>query len=300
MGFDACGIAKAEDLENEKQTFQKWLGNQYHAEMKWLENNLENRFSPSLLVQNAKSIIVVLKNYFTDNYPFKNSSYKISRYALGNDYHSVLKKQLSTLLKEIQQRFPEIDGRCFVDSAPVYEKTWAHRAGLGWIGKNSLLINRHFGSWTFIGEIFVSTELAYDEPLKNYCGSCRKCIDSCPTGAIVDCGVIDANRCIAYHTIENKGTIPENIKKKLNGWIFGCDICQEVCIWNKRAIAHNENEFLPGKELLSLTDDQFSTLTEEKFNDIFSHSAVKRTKYQGFMRNIKDNEASIIEAKNRT
>ncbi len=293
-GFDACGIARAEELKEEKKHLNNWLCKGYHAGMKWMENHFDKRTNPQILVEGTKSIVVVLKNYTPTFYPFENRKYKIARYALGVDYHKIVKKRLLLLLKDIQENLDKnITGRCFVDSAPVMERVWAQKAGLGWIGKNSLLINRKLGSYFFIGEIFLNIELVYDKPIHNMCGTCTYCIDSCPTGAIIQPGVIDANRCISYHTIENKTDISINIKNNLNGWIFGCDICQEVCPWNFRAKPHEELAFTPNKLLLHISDEELENLSEEKYLQIFNQSAVKRAKYPQLMRNIRANMSVI-------
>ncbi|MGC8804000.1 MAG: tRNA epoxyqueuosine(34) reductase QueG, partial [Bacteroidales bacterium] len=272
--------ARAERLEEDEYRLQQWLSKGYHAGMQWMANHVDKRINPQLLFEGTRSIVVVLKNYAPAHYPFANRKYKIARYALGVDYHRVIKKQLQRLLYEIQQTFGNhIRGRCFVDSAPVMERTWAQRAGLGWIGKNSLLLNRRLGSYFFIGEIFLDIELAYDKPINNLCGTCTYCIDACPTGAIVAPMVIDASRCISYQTIENKNDIDEPVKGKLQGWIFGCDICQEVCPWNFRANPHHEPAFEASPALKELTDEQLENLTEESYSCLFARSPVKRAKY---------------------
>lgn len=291
LGFDACGIARAEQLTEEQNHLHAWLERGYHAGMQWMQSHIDKRANPQLLVEGTRSIVVVLKNYFPSAYPFANKKYKIARYALGVDYHRVVKKQLLTLLGEIQQAIGHpIQGRCFVDSAPVLERTWAHRAGLGWIGKNSLLLNRKLGSYFFIGEIFLNIDLEYDRPVNNLCGTCTYCIDACPTGAIVAPMVVDANRCISYQTIENKGEIDEPVRGKMQGWIFGCDICQEVCPWNFRAKPHRESAFDPKPIMFEITDDDFENLTEETYSVLFSRSAVKRAKYPKLVDNIKANQ----------
>lgn len=291
LGFDACGIARAERLEEEEVRLREWLSKGYHAGMQWMANHVDKRIDPQQLFEDTRSIVVVLKNYAPPHYPFADKKYKIARYALGVDYHRVVKKQLLTLLAEIRQSFGEhIRGRCFVDSAPVMERVWAQRAGLGWIGKNSLLLNRQLGSYFFIGEIFLDIELSYDTPINNLCGTCTYCIEACPTGAIVAPQVIDANRCISYQTIENKDGIDEPVKGKLQGWIFGCDICQEVCPWNFRARPHHEPAFEASPALKKLTDEQLENLTEESYSYLFVRSAVKRAKYPKLLANIQANQ----------
>jgi len=291
LGFDACGIARAEKLNEEESHLKEWLSKGYHAGMMWMNRNSELRVDPRLLFEGTRSIVVVLKNYAPAHYPFADRKYKIARYALGNDYHRVVKKQLLALLDEIQQAFgKQIRGRCFVDSAPVLERVWAHRAGLGWIGKNSLLLNRHLGSYFFIGEIFLDIELAYDKPINSLCGTCTYCIDACPTGAIVAPMMVDANRCISYQTIENKSEIDEPVRDKLKGWIFGCDICQEVCPRNFRVKPHQEPAFEILPALRDLTDNQIENLTEETYNSVFARSPVKRAKYPKLVHNIRTNQ----------
>ncbi|MCX7987136.1 MAG: tRNA epoxyqueuosine(34) reductase QueG [Bacteroidales bacterium] len=291
LGFDACGIASAEPLDEEKNNLKEWLAKGYHAGMEWMNNHFDKRANPRMLVEGTRSIIVVLKNYTPVSYPFAHRKYKIARYALGLDYHKVVKKQLNQLLSAIQLNIGEqVQGRCFVDSAPVMERVWAHRAGLGWIGKNSLLINRKLGSYCFIGEIFLNIDLVYDRPINNLCGTCTYCIDACPTGAIVAPMIVDANRCISYHTIENKHEIDESVKNKMKGWIFGCDICQEVCPWNFRITPHREPAFEPSPDLRNFTDEHFENLTEETYQKLFAHSAVKRAKYPKLLQNIKINQ----------
>lgn len=287
LGFDACGIAQVKELSKSSSYLKDWLDNGYQADMKWMENNFEKRIDPSKLVENSKSVIVLLKNYYPEEYPFENRKLKIARYAFGEDYHNVLKKKLKVFLNHINSEIGPAKGRYFVDSAPVLERAWAKEAGLGWIGKNSMLINKKIGSFCFIAEIITDIELVYDSPINNYCGTCTKCIEACPTGAIVKPYIVDSNKCISYHTIENKCEIPENISINLNGHIFGCDICQEVCPWNNKARPSDELSFnIPG-ELRSIKDNDWLTITEEKFNKIFTKSAVKRTGYDGLKRNIK-------------
>lgn len=286
FGFDACGIAKVERLSSEESNLLQWISNGYYADMEWMTKNMEKRIDPRLLVKNAKSVIVVLKNYTVHNFPFENKKYKISRYALGVDYHKVIKKKLKSLFQFINEMTGSIVGRYFVDSAPVLEKAWAVKAGLGWIGKNSLLLHRKLGSYCFIGEILVDVELEYDTPINNMCGTCTYCIEACPTGAIIEPKIVDSRKCISYHTIENRGEIPDDVQQYMHNWIFGCDICQEVCPWNWRVPEHNEPQFSPKKELISISDEQFEQMNEITFIDVFAGSAVKRTKFNGLIRNI--------------
>ena len=287
-GFSACGIAKAAKLTKDSSYLDTWLSAGYHAGMKYMENHYEKRIDPTLLVEGAKSVIVVLLNYYPKIYPFENRKYKISRYALGHDYHTVVKDKLSVLLKSISENVGTVNGRAFVDSAPVMERAWAREAGLGWIGKNSLLINKTLGSYFFIGELIVDIDLHYDSPIDDYCGTCRKCLDACPTRAIVSAKVVDSNKCISYNTIENKEPeIPESIQYHMNGRIFGCDICQEVCPWNVKIKAHETTELAILESVENSSDAILENISEEEFATIFKNSPVKRAKYSGFIRNIK-------------
>jgi epoxyqueuosine reductase len=287
-GFEACGIAKAAPLIHDSIHLDAWLAAGFQAGMKYMENHYDLRLDPTKLVEGAKSVIVVLQNYYPSTYPFENSKYKISRYALGYDYHDVVKKKLHQLYNDINNEVCEIKGRAFVDSAPVMERAWARQAGLGWIGKNSLLLNKQFGSYFFIAELIVDIELHYDEPLEaEYCGECKKCLDACPTRAIVRPKIIDSNKCISYNTIENKEpSIPEYIQPNLKGRIFGCDICQEVCPWNAKIKPHKTPEFEPNQLLKNITDQQFENISETEFDSIFAKSPVKRAKFNGLKRNI--------------
>ena len=286
LGFYDCGISKAEPLKKEAEYLKKWIAEKRQGEMQFMENYFDKRTNPTKLVENAKSVISVIYNYFPKELQ-KENTYKISKYAYGKDYHFIVKRMLKSLLSTIQGKIPEeLNGRVFVDSAPVMDKVWAQKAGLGWIGKNTNLISRKYGSFVFIGEIITDIELSYDKPIKDYCGSCRKCLDACPTGALTAPYEIDASKCISYYTIEKKGDLPENMEGKFKDWIFGCDICQDVCPWNLRQIPHNEPEFEPHTDLLNLSKPDWEKLSREHFNEIFRKSAVKRTKYQGLKRNI--------------
>jgi epoxyqueuosine reductase len=287
IGFDACGMAKAAPLLNDAKHFETWLSAGYQAGMKYMENFSDKRIDPTLLVEGAKSIIVVLLNYYPKQYIFENRKYKISRYALGHDYHTVIKNKLSDLLKLINNNVCTTTGRAFIDSAPVMERAWAREAGLGWIGKNSLLLNKKLGSYFFIGELIVDIELEYDSPINDHCGTCRKCLDECPTRAIVLPKVVDSNKCISYNTIENKESeIPETIRHTMNGRIFGCDICQEVCPWNTKLTPHNINEFNTFEVFEKFSDHDLENISEHEFNTIFKDSPVKRSKFAGFKRNM--------------
>jgi len=287
LGFSSCGISKARFLSEEADNFEKWLTKGYQGSMSYLEKNIDKRLDPRLLVPGSKSVISLSYNYFPPKKLNEENNFIISKYAYGKDYHKVLKKKLKKLFASIREKIGEIEGRVFVDSAPIHERAWAKLSGLGWVGKNSLLINKNKGSYFFLAEIICDLELEYDEPVLNRCGSCTRCIDACPTDAITEAQVIDANKCISYLTIENKENIPEELNGSLTDSIFGCDICQDVCPWNKRSTPHNEKEFLPNKELKKLKRKDWIEITEETFNKIFEGSAVKRTKYKGLTRNIK-------------
>lgn len=287
LGFSSCGISKARFLSEEADNFEKWLTKGYQGSMSYLEKNIDKRLDPRLLVPGSKSVISLSYNYFPPKKLIEENNFIISKYAYGKDYHKVLKKKLKKLFASIREKIGEIEGRVFVDSAPIHERAWAKLSGLGWVGKNSLLINKNKGSYFFLAEIICDLELEYDEPVLNRCGSCTRCIDACPTDAITEAQVIDANKCISYLTIENKENIPEELNGSLTDSIFGCDICQDVCPWNKRSTPHNEKEFLPNKELKKLKRKDWIEITEETFNKIFEGSAVKRTKYKGLTRNIK-------------
>ena len=287
LGFSSCGISKARFLSEEADNFEKWLTKGYQGSMSYLEKNIDKRLDPRLLVPGSKSIISLSYNYFPPKKLIEENNFIISKYAYGKDYHKVLKKKLKKLFASIREKIGKIEGRVFVDSAPIHERAWAKLSGLGWVGKNSLLINKNKGSYFFLAEIICDLELEYDEPVLNRCGSCTRCIDACPTDAITEAQVIDAKKCISYLTIENKENIPEELSGSLTDSIFGCDICQDVCPWNKRSTPHNEKEFLPNKELQKLKRKDWIELTEETFNKIFEGSAVKRTKYKGLTRNIK-------------
>jgi len=285
LGFADCGIAKATLLDTESANLKKWLNDGRHGDMQYMENHFEKRVNPQKLVENAKSVISVIFNYYpSHNQP--KATYKISKYAYGKDYHFILKDKLRSLFNYLQSIIPEVQGRAFVDTAPVMDKVWAQKAGLGWIGKNTNLINPKLGSYVFIGELIVDIELEYDTPVKDYCGNCRKCVDACPTGALTGPYQIDASKCISYLTIEKKGELPNEYQNKMNKWIFGCDACQDVCPWNRKAIPHQSEELKPHPDLLKFKDTDWENLTKEKFNELFRKSAVKRTKYTGLKRNI--------------
>jgi len=285
LNFDYCGISKAEFLTQEVERLKTWLDNDYHGRMSYMANHLDKRLDPALLVKDARSVISLLYNYYPEsNLPEKNN-YKLSRYAYGEDYHFVIKNKLKKFLSIIKDEMPEVLGRIFVDSAPVMERQWAAQSGLGWIGKNTLLINRNAGSFFFIAELIVNIELVYDNPIGDFCGTCTRCIDACPTDALTPYNM-DASKCISYLTIELKEEIPKAFEGKLRDWIFGCDICQEVCPWNRFSKPHNEPLFKPDDKLNSFNKKDWIEITEDTFQSLFKKSAVKRTKYSGLKRNI--------------
>ncbi len=286
LGFLDCGIAKADYLEEEASKLEQWLHAGNHGSMSYLERNFDLRLDARKLVPGAKSVVVLLFNYFPEETIPETDNYKIARYAYGRDYHKVLKKKLKQLMNEFREEFGEVDGRCFVDSAPVMERVWAKKAGLGWAGKNTLLLSQKKGSYFFLAEMFMDMELEYDHPTTDHCGSCTACIDACPTDALSPYR-LDSNRCISYLTIELKEAIPTEYDGKMEDWIFGCDICQEVCPWNRFSKSHNEPSFEPKEPLKSLRKPDWEEITEEIFAEIFAGSAVKRTGFDGFKRNIR-------------
>lgn len=287
LGFMFCGISKAEFLEDEAPRLEAWLTKGLHGEMKYMENYFDKRLDPRKLVDGAKSVISLGLNYYTDAAQQDENAPKISKYAFGHDYHTVIKDKLKQLLNTLQEKIGDIQGRAFVDSAPVLDKAWAKKSGLGWVGKNTNLINKQSGSFFFLAELIVDVELAYDIPLtQDYCGTCTRCIDACPTDAIVTPFVVDGSRCISYLTIELKNEIPAEFQGKMDNNMFGCDICQDVCPWNRFSVPHREPEFAPSAELLSLTKKDWEEITEDVFQKVFQKSPVKRTKYVGLKRNI--------------
>lgn len=287
LGFSFCGISKAEFLEDEAKKTEVWLSRGYQGKMNYLENHFDKRLDPTLLVPGAKSVISLLYNYSPENDLAQHATLKVAKYAYGEDYHQVIKDKLKIFLQEIQQHVGEVHGRAFVDSAPVMERAWAKRSGLGWAGKNSLLINREMGSFFFIAELIIDLELEYDGPVKDYCGSCTACMDACPTDAIPAPYVVDGSKCISYFTIELKEEIPAEVKGKFENWIFGCDICQDVCPWNRFAKPHRESRFNAHPELATMTHNDWEDISEEVFEKLFKRSAVKRTRLAGLKRNIR-------------
>lgn len=286
LGFLSCGISKAGFLEEEAPRLENWLNQNHHGEMKYMENHFDKRLNPTLLVDDAKSVISLLLNYYPSEIQ-NTDSYKISKYAYGQDYHYVIKEKLVALLHTIQSKIGEVSGRAFVDSAPVLDKAWAAKSGLGWIGKNSNLLTQQVGSFYFIAELIVDLDLEYDYATTNHCGTCTACIDACPTEAIVSPYVVDGSKCISYFTIELKENIPQEMKGKMDDWIFGCDVCQDVCPWNRFSKSHKEPLFNPNPELLSMTKKDWEEITEDTFKKVFKNSAIKRTKLEGLKRNIK-------------
>ena len=286
LGFLSCGISKAVFLEEEATKLENWLNDGKHGKMKYMENHFDMRLDPRKLVPDAKSVISLSYNYFNENLQKVKDAPKISKYAYGNDYHKVIKEKLKILFKELQKEFGDINGRVFIDSAPIMEKAWAAKSGLGWIGKNTNLISQKVGSFYFLAEIIVDLEFEYDTPVTDHCGSCTACIDSCPTGALVKPYEIDASKCISYLTIELKDEIPSEFNGKMDNWAFGCDVCQDVCPWNRFSRKHNEPLFNPNQEMMKMGKKEWEELTEETFEVIFKNSAVKRTKYKGLKRNI--------------
>jgi epoxyqueuosine reductase len=285
LGFISCGISRAEFLEDEAPRLEKWLKMKMNGEMKYMENYFEKRLDPTKLVDDAKSIISLAYNYYPKDLQNKEAP-KVSKYAYGMDYHYVIKEKLNFFLTFIKDKIGDVHGRAFVDSAPILEKAWASKSGIGWVGKNSNLITKQVGSFYFLAELIVDLELDYDGIESDHCGECTACIDSCPTQAIVEPYVVDGSKCISYFTIELKENIPNEFKEKFEDWIFGCDICQDVCPWNKFSKPHKEPLFQPTSELMKMSRDEWNEITEETFNKIFKNSAVKRTGYKGLMRNL--------------
>ncbi|MFD2542543.1 tRNA epoxyqueuosine(34) reductase QueG [Lacinutrix gracilariae] len=285
LGFMSCGISKATFLEKEAPRLENWLNQNMHGTMQYMENHFDKRLDPTKLVEDSKSVISLLLNY----YPSKTQnteSYKLSKYAYGTDYHFVIKDKLKQLLQFIQDEIGEVAGRAFVDSAPVLDKAWAAKSGLGWIGKHSNLLTQQTGSFYFIAELIVDLDLEYDAITTNHCGTCTACIDACPTQAITEPYVVDGSKCISYFTIELKDQLPNSMKGTFDDWMFGCDVCQDVCPWNRFSKPHNEPLFNPHPDLLEMTKKDWQEITQETFSKVFKKSAVKRTKFSGLQRNI--------------
>ncbi|MGJ8658495.1 MAG: tRNA epoxyqueuosine(34) reductase QueG [Cellulophaga fucicola] len=285
LGFISCGVSKAEFLEEEAPRLENWLNKNMNGEMSYMENHFDKRLDPTKLVEGSKSVISLLLNYYPEETQ-GDDVLKISKYAYGQDYHHIIKSKLRELQEFMTDTIGEVGGRAFVDSAPVLDKAWAAKSGLGWIGKNSNLITQRVGSFYFIAELIVDIDLAYDTAVTDHCGTCTACIDACPTQAIVDPYVVDGSKCISYFTIELKNEIPVEVKGKFDDWIFGCDVCQDVCPWNKFSKPHQEPLFNPHPDLLSMTKKDWEEITEDVFRKVFQKSAVKRTKFSGLQRNI--------------
>ncbi|MFZ1704087.1 MAG: tRNA epoxyqueuosine(34) reductase QueG [Saprospiraceae bacterium] len=288
LGFLSIGVVKAERLDEAALHLERWLNKGLHGEMSYMENHFEKRVDPRLLVSGAKSVISLAYNYFSTEKQVDSTAPKISMYAFGKDYHKVVRKKLNLLFQFIQEKVGKVEGRVFVDSAPVLEREWAKKSGIGWVGKHTLLVHPKKGSYFFLGEIILDVDLEYDPPIKDYCGTCRKCIDACPTDAIHQDGYfVDGSKCISYLTIELKDKISSSFKGKMENWMFGCDICQDVCPWNRFSEPHNEGAFKPSDNLLTMTKEAWLDLSETTFQRLFEGSAVKRTKYEGLKRNIR-------------
>ena len=286
LGFLSCGISKAGFLEDEAPRLEHWLNTNQHGEMHYMENHFDKRLDPTLLVPGAKSVVSLTLNYYNSEKQTDPNAPKISLYAYGKDYHFVIKDKLKELLSRINNQIGAVDGRVFVDSAPVMDKVWAAKSGLGWIGKNSNLLSKQVGSFFFIAELILDLELESDHPVTDHCGSCTACIDACPTDAITSPYQVDGSKCISYFTIELKDALPTEFKGKMDDWMFGCDVCQDVCPWNKFSKPHEEPLFNPHPELLQMTSSDWTELTAETFQKVFKDSAVKRTKLEGLTRNI--------------
>ena len=286
LGFISCGISKADFLEDEAANLENWLKNEMHGEMSYMERNFDMRLDPRKIMNGAKSVISLTYNYYTDKLQ-KDENFKISKYAFGTDYHVVIREKLKNLLFLIKEKVGDMNGRVFVDSAPILERAWAKKSGLGWIGKNTNLISKNVGSFFFLCEIIVDIELDYDHLTTDHCGTCTACIDACPTNAIVEPYKVDGSRCISYLTIELKENMPEYAKDSYDKWIFGCDICQDVCPWNKFSKPHNEPLFNADEKFLSMSKNEWLEITKETFDKVFKDSPIKRTGYDGLKRNIK-------------
>ena len=287
LGFDFCGISKATFLEEEAPRLEQWLLQNMHGKMKYMENYFDKRLDPRKLVDGARSVISLLYNYFPSTSPVDESAPKISKYAYGKDYHFVVREKLKELLYFISETIGNVHGRAFVDSAPVLDRAWAKKSGLGWVGKNTNLITRQSGSFFFIAELIIDLDLEPDGPIEDYCGTCTACIDACPTDAIIQPYVVDGSKCISYFTIELKDEIPLDVKGKFANWAFGCDICQDVCPWNRFSKPHQEPAFIPSDDMISMKKKEWEEITEDVFKKLFSESALKRTGYKGLSRNLK-------------
>lgn len=286
LGFSFCGISKAGFLEAEAPRLEEWLKRGYHGKMSYLENHFDKRLDPTLLVPGAKSVISLIYNYYPKKDLAREGELKIAKYAYGEDYHRVVKDKLAIFFERLREAVGQVEGRVFVDSAPVLERAWAQKSGIGWVGKNSLILNREMGSFFFLAELIIDLELEPDGPMKDYCGTCTACMDACPTDAIPEPTVVDGSKCISYFTIELKEEIPADVKGKFEDWVFGCDICQDVCPWNRFSRPHQEPRFEPHPDLAGMNRQDWQELTETVFETVFKRSAVKRTKLAGLRRNI--------------
>ncbi|MDQ0475508.1 tRNA epoxyqueuosine(34) reductase QueG [Chryseobacterium sp. MDT2-18] len=294
FGFQNCGISRADFLEEDAKPFESWLNKNYHGQMSYMENYFDKRLDPRLLVEGSKSVISLSYNYFPEEDLFGINRLKISKYAYGEDYHEIIKEILREMVAELQDEIGDFQCRVFTDSAPILERSWARKSGIGWVGKNANLITKQTGSFYFLAEIICDLELQEDFATKDHCGSCRKCIDACPTDAIVSDKVIDGSKCISYATIELKNEIPESFKNKMEDWMFGCDICQDVCPWNRFSKPHQQEKFKPNPLLATLEKTEWQELSQELFSELFRKSPVKRTKFAGLKRNIEFLTASEI------
>lgn len=286
FGFQNCGISKAEFLENDAKPLENFLNSNFHGEMHYMENYFDKRLDPTLLVSGSKSVISLSYNYFPKEYISPLNNFKISKYAYAEDYHEIIKEILREMVAELQEEIGDFHCRIFVDSAPVLERSWARKSGIGWVGKNANLITKQSGSFYFLAEIICDLELDFDSPTTDHCGTCRKCIDACPTDAIVSEKIIDGSKCISYATIELKNEIPESFTNKMEDWMFGCDICQDVCPWNRFSVPHSQPKFEPNEFLKNFRKGEWKELTQDVFSEIFKKSPVKRTKFVGLKRNI--------------
>jgi epoxyqueuosine reductase len=286
LGFSFCGISKATFLEEDALRLENWLKDERNGQMQYMANHFDKRLDPRLLVDGARSVVSFMYNYYSDQKQSDPLAPKISKYAYGEDYHLVIKEKLKELLQYIRETMGEVSGRAFVDSAPVLERAWATKSGLGWIGKNSNLINKGNGSFFFLAELIIDLDLEYDKPVTDHCGTCTACIDACPTEAIIEPYVVDGSKCISYFTIELKEAIPLQMKGKFDNWMFGCDICQDICPWNRFSKPNREAKFTPDPLLLNTTKEEWMDITEDVFKVLFKKSPVQRTKYNGLKRNI--------------
>ena len=286
FGFQNCGISKAGFLEEDARPLENWLQNHYHGQMQYMENYFDKRLDPTLLVEGSKSVISLSYNYFPEENISGSDTFKISKYAYGQDYHEIIKAILEEMVAELKEEIGDFHCRVFTDSAPVLERSWARKSVIGWVGKNANLITKQSGSFYFLAEIICDLDLSEDEPTTDHCGTCRKCIDACPTDAIVSEKIIDGSKCISYATIELKNEIPESFSNQMEDWMFGCDICQDVCPWNRFSVPHQQEKFKPNHLLKSYTKKDWQELSQELFSEIFRKSPVKRTKFAGLKRNI--------------